>query len=244
MTVFLWGILATSSLVIGGFIGSTFKIGKKTLGVIMAFGAGVLISAIAYELVYEAVISAKLTGIPLISMITGAFAFFMADRLIGKYGTDSRKDMGSSGKSALVVPMVLAIVMDGIPESTVIGLGILETGSVSLTMLVAVFISNLPEAIAGSSGMKSSGWSRKKILLLWMSIAIVCAVFTVMGYAFFENASGGVFAFINAFAAGAMLMMLANTMMPEAFEHGGKLAGVFTVLGFIVSVSMIVLEHS
>lgn len=133
--------------------------------------------------------------------------------------------------------------MDGIPESTVLGLGILETGTVSLAMLVAIFISNLPEAIAGSVGMKSSGWSVQKIISLWLFIALICAAFTVLGFSLFGNASDGMIAFVNAFAGGAMLMMLANTMIPEAYINAGKLAGVFTVIGFIVSVAIIILEH-
>jgi len=109
---------------------------------------------------------------------------------------------------------------------------------------VAVFISNLPEAIAGTTGMKASGWSRKKIIFLWLFIALVCAGSTVAGYSLFSNASEHWLAFIQAFAGGAILMMLANSMMPEAYEHGGKMAGVFTVLGFFVSVTVVILENS
>jgi len=243
-TAFIWGIISTSSLVLGGLIGSTFKIGKKSLGIIMAFGAGVLISTIAYELVYESVILVKFSGIPVASFLGGALIFFFADRIIGNMGGSDRKNINAPSTSILVIPMVIGIIMDGIPESTVLGLGILGTGSVSMAMLIAIFISNIPEAIAGSAGMKSSGWSMQKIITLWLIIALICAVFTVFGYSFFGNASDGMIAFVNAFAGGAMLMMLTNTMIPEAYEHGGKLAGVFTVLGFIASVSIIILEHN
>ena len=140
--------------------------------------------------------------------------------------------------------MVLAIILDGVPESIVIGLGIFEGGAVSMAMLVAVFISNLPEAIAGSTGMKASGWSRKKIILLWLFIALFCAVSTVAGFSLFSGASDHWLSFIQAFAGGAILMMLANSMIPEAYEHGGKLAGVFTVLGFSLSVAMVMFENS
>jgi len=121
-------------------------------------------------------------------------------------------------------------------------LGIFEGGVVSLAMLVAVFISNLPESIAGSIGMRAGGWSRIKIFSLWLFIALVCSVATVAGYSLFSSASAHWLSFIQAFAGGAILMMLANSMIPEAYEHGGKLAGVFTVLGFFVSVSMVILE--
>jgi ZIP family zinc transporter len=147
-------------------------------------------------------------------------------------------------ESSLAVPMVLAIILDGIPESIVIGLGLIEGGSISLAMLMAVFISNLPEAIAGSTGMKASGWKRKNILLLWAIIALVCAGATVAGYSLFTGASDRWLAFIKSFAGGAILMMLANSMIPEAYEHGGKLAGVSTVLGFSISVAIVILENS
>ena len=176
-------------------------------------------------------------------MFAGAAVFFFADKLIGKLGAGDRMDPSASRQSSLVVPMVLAIILDGIPESIVIGLGIFEGGTVSLAMLVAVFVSNLPEAIAGSSGMKSGGWGRKKMILLWFIIAVVCAISTVAGYSLFSGVHPHWLAFIQAFAGGAILMMLANSMIPEAFEHGGKLAGVFTVLGFFVSASMVILEN-
>jgi len=139
--------------------------------------------------------------------------------------------------------MILAIILDGIPESIVIGLGIFEGGSVSLAMLVAVFISNMPEAIAGTTGMKANGWSEGKILLLWTIIAMVCAIASIAGYALFSGVSEGWLSFIQAFAGGAILIVLANSMMPESFEHGKKLAGLFTVLGFFISVSVIILEN-
>jgi zinc transporter, ZIP family len=240
---FLWGLLATSSLVLGGILASRFSLSKRTIGIIMGFGAGTLISAISYELIFESVKIARLTGFPAFGFLTGAATFYFADMLIGKLGASNRMDIGASQQSRLIIPMVLAIILDGIPESIVIGLGIFEAGTVSIAMLVAVFISNLPEAIAGSSGMKAGGWSKKKIILLWLVIALVCSVSTVAGYSLFSGASDRGLAFIQSFAGGAILMMLANSMIPEAYEHGGKLAGVFTVLGFFVSVTMVILEN-
>jgi len=244
LNAFLYGLLATSSLLIGGMIASRFNLGKRTLGIIMAFGAGALISAVAYELVYEAIKLGKGTGYGAFGFFAGAFTFFFSDMLIEKIGAKGRMDVNAVHSSSLVVPMVLAIILDGIPESIVIGLGIFETGKVSLAMLVAVFISNLPEAIAGSSGMKAGGWSRPKIQLLWLVIALICATSTMAGFALFSGASDQWLSFIQAFAGGAILMMLANTMIPESYEHGGKLAGVFTVLGFAISVAVVVLENS
>lgn len=244
LTAFFWGLVATSSLLVGGLIGCFLTIGNRTLGLVMAFGAGVLISAVAYELVFEAVTQARWTGGPTAGLFLGALTFYFADRIISNMGASDRKAIKGAAGSALVVPMLLGIMLDGIPESTVIGLGILEGGTVSIAMLVAIFISNLPEAIAGTTGMKAGGWSTGKILGLWLFIAVLCAGFTVAGFAFFGNASPFVLAFVNTFAAGAILTMLANSMMPEAFEHGGKLAGLVTVLGFSTAVYVALLEKA
>jgi zinc transporter, ZIP family len=244
LNAFLWGLLATSSLVLGGLIASRFAIGKRTLGLIMAFGAGTLISAVAYELIFEAIKLGKGTGFPALGLFAGAFTFYFSDRLIEKLGAGNHAKIEASHQSSLVIPMVLAIILDGIPESIVIGLGIFEGGKVSLAMLVAVFIANLPEAIAGTTGMKADGWKPKKIILLWIFIAVVCAISTVAGYSLFSGVSTKWMSFIQAFAGGAILVVLANSMMPESYDHGGKLAGIFTVIGFSFSVLMVILENS
>lgn len=242
LNAFLWGLLATSSLAIGGMIATRFNLGKKTLGVIMAFGAGTLISAVSYELIFEAVKMAPMSGFPAFGLFSGALVFFFSDKLIAKMGAGHHMAIEASGKSSLIIPMVLAIILDGVPESIVIGLGISEEGSVSLAMLVAVFISNLPESIAGSTGMKANGWSRSKIQLLWLVIAVLCAAASVAGFGLFSGMPVQWLSFINAFAGGAILIMIANSMIPEAYEHGGKLAGLFTVLGFFVSFSVVIME--
>jgi zinc transporter, ZIP family len=240
---FLWGMLATSSLILGGIIATRFSLSKRLLGIIMAFGAGTLISAVSYELVFEAVKLAKGTGFPAFGLFAGALTFFFSEKLIDKMGAGNHNATESSQQSGLLVPMVLAIILDGVPESIVIGLSIFEGGTVSMAMLVAVFISNLPEAIAGTTGMKAASWRRGKIALLWVIIAVVCALASVAGFSLFSRASDNWLSFIQAFAGGAILIMLANSMIPESYEHGGKLAGLFTILGFFVSVTVVILEN-
>lgn len=240
---FLWGLLATSSLIIGGIIAIRYSLSNRTIGAVMGFGAGTLISAISYELIYEALRMGKGTLFPGYGFLAGAATFFFADKIIGNFGARNRNKIGKSKSSSLVVPMILAVILDGIPESIVIGLGVFEGGTISVAMLIAVFISNVPEAIAGSSGMKEGGWTKKKILSLWLFIALFCALSTVAGFTFFSGASKEWLSFIQAFAGGAILMMLANSMIPEAYEHGGKLAGVYTVLGFFTSVCILVIEN-
>ena len=140
--------------------------------------------------------------------------------------------------------MILAIILDGIPESIVIGLGIFEGGIVSSAMLVAVFISNLPEAVAATTGMKEGGWRIGKILSLWIFIAVLCALASIAGFSFFSGLSDLWLSFIQAFAGGSILNMLTNSMIPESYEHAGKIVGLFTILGFFISVSIVILEHS
>jgi len=243
LNALMWGLIANSSLILGGFIGSRFSLSKRTLGIILAFGAGTLLSAVAYELVFESLRMARGSGYTGYGFFTGALAFFLMDRLLEKLSGGSGEDSSQSGQSRLIIPMVLGIVLDGIPESAVIGIGLLEDGVVSLAILMAIFLSGGPEAIAGTAGMKAAGWSRPKIFGLWFGICIILSLSTVAGYSLFGNASVFTLQFINAFAGGAILMMLTNSMIPESYEYSGKLAGIFTVLGFALSVLIIILEH-
>jgi ZIP family zinc transporter len=130
---------------------------------------------------------------------------------------------------------VLGTVLDGIPESLVIGLTIVDGGAVGAAYLAAVFISNLPEAISSTSGLVESGWRKSRILWMWVAIALVSGLSSLLGYSLFQDASANSVAFVLTFAAGGILAMLAETMMPEAFEHGGKLVGIATTLGFVVA---------
>ena len=243
LNALLWGLIANSSLILGGLIGSWFTLSKRTLGIILAFGAGTLFSAVAYELVFESIRLARGSGFTAIGFFSGALAFFLMDTLLEKIGGGSGEDSSQSGQSRLIIPMVLGIVLDGVPESAVIGIGLLEDGVVSLAILIAIFLSGGPEAIAGTAGMKSAGWSRPKIFGLWFGICIILSLSTVAGFSLFGNASVFTLQFINSFAGGAILMMLTNSMIPESYEYSGKLAGIFTVLGFALSVTIIVLEH-
>jgi len=242
INAFLWGFIATFSLFIGGLIGILFKIGKRPLGLIMAFGAGVLFSAVAYELVFKSIKSSLGSGASLIGILSGAFTFFVVDLLISRMGASGRKNITGMHNENMALPIVLATILDGIPETLVIGMSLLAGGEVGIGMLVAVFISNLPEAIAGTSGMVAGAWKKGRILLLWLFIALVCAFSSLAGYALLENANPPIISFIQTFAAGSILVMLSNTMIPEAYEHGGKLAGIFTVFGFTVAVSIAVIE--
>jgi ZIP family zinc transporter len=232
---FFWGAVATSSLVLGGLIACGFTLSRRTLGLLMGFGAGTLISAVSYELVFEALRRSHGSGVPAIGFFAGALCFYLSDRWIGALAAQPTN---------LAIPMVLGVILDGLPESLVIGLGLLEHKAVSLAMLLAILLSNLPEAVAGTVGMQESGWSHRRILLLWLLIAFTCAAASAIGFRVFSGASQTWLSLIQAFAGGAILVMLANSMIPESYEHGGKLTGLFTVFGFFTSVSIVVYELS
>jgi ZIP family zinc transporter len=235
-SAFLWGMLAASSLFLGALLTFWFRISNKMLGLIMAFGSGVLISAVAFELAHESVELSHGSGMAALGLFAGAIVFFVADLTISHMGGEGRKSIRAAHENELALPITLGIVIDGIPESIVIGLSLLGGHSVSLAMLMAVFISNVPEAIAATTGLGAGGWSRFRIMRLWLLIAVVCGVASLAGFALLENASNATRAFINMFAGGAILVMLADTMIPEAFEHGGKLAGLANVMGFALAV--------
>jgi zinc transporter, ZIP family len=239
---FLWGLLAGSSLVIGGLVALAGRIHARVLGLIMAFGAGVLISAVAYELVQEAFTTSKSGTAVTLGLFAGAAIFFLGDAAIDRHGGAERKSMGGAQASGSHYAIVLGIVLDGVPESMVIGLGLLQGGEVSAAVIAAVFLSNLPEAIAATSGLVLAGWRRRRIVALWVLVALVTALASLAGYAWFDGASDETVAFVLAFAGGAVLTMLADTMMPEAFEHGGKLVGLATTLGFAVAFAISAIE--
>jgi zinc transporter, ZIP family len=232
---FGWGALASSSLVLGALLTWAFGIGQRLLGLIMAFGAGVLISAVSFELVGEAHETSAGSGGVGLGLLCGCAVFFVGDALIDRMGGAERKDSGGGQAEGSPLAITLGIVLDGIPESIVLGLTILQGGTVSTAFLVAVLLSNVPESIAATAGLTRAGWGRARIIGLWTLVTVVCGLSSLFGYAVFDAAAPSTVAFVMSFAAGAILTMLADTMMPEAFEHGGKLVGVLTTLGFALA---------
>jgi zinc transporter, ZIP family len=240
---FGWGVFAGSSLIIGGLIALRFRIDRLTLGLVMAFGAGVLISAVAFDLIEEAYVTSDGSGGVAIGLFAGCGVFFAGDLLVDRLGGADRKKVdgaGAGGGNAL--PIVLGIVLDGVPESMVIGLTILEGGAVSAAYLAAVFLANLPEALAATTGLIAGGWRTRRIIGLWGGVTLISGLASAAGYALPEDASPRTIAFVLAFAGGAIVTMLADTMMPEAYEQGGRLAGVATTLGFAAAFVIHTLE--
>jgi ZIP family zinc transporter len=229
---FGWGTLAASTLVIGAVLALLFRISVRWIGLIMAFGAGVLISAVAFDLVEEASNTAHADWPIYLGIFAGCGVFFGGDWLIARSGGGDRKDPKGAQKDGSALAIVLGSVLDGIPESMVIGLTIYEGGAVGAAYLAAVLISNLPESVSSTSGLVKGGWKTSRILWMWIGIALISGLASLAGYGLFQHVSPNVVALVLTFAAGAILTMLSDTMIPEAFEDGGKLVGVVTTLGF------------
>jgi zinc transporter, ZIP family len=228
---FFWGMLGSASLILGAVVVAVNMPSARTLGLIMGFGSGVLISAVAFELVEEAASVAEGLGATTIGFFIGMGVFLLGDQAISTMGYRDRKKMNAV-HSASGLAIVLGIVLDGVPESAVLGLTVLESGTVGVAVLAAVFLSNLPESIAATSGLRSSGWSWGGVYGLWTGIVLVSGIAAAVGYQLMSAATPAAFAFVLAFAGGAILSMLATTMMPEAYEYGGRLVGVTTTIGF------------
>lgn len=238
---FFWGVVAASSLLIGGLFVMWKPVRQSTLGLIMAFGAGVLLSAVAFELVGEAVETGGEYWPVALGMAAGALTFYGGDWYIDRMGGEKRKSSEQEeGGSAL--PLTLGIVLDGIPESITLGLSLLGGGGVSVAMLAAVFLSNLPESMAATTGFEKSGRSRRWIIGLWLGIIGISGLASLAGYGLFDTASDSTVAFVLAYAGGAVLTMLADTMMPEAYKFGGKKVGLLVSLGFVVAAAIVASE--
>jgi ZIP family zinc transporter len=234
----LWGLLAAASLLIGYLLAGR-GLSNRTTGMIMGFGAGALISAIAYELVPESM----LTGWGMaVAFGMGALTFFGGDWLIDRQGGADRKDIPGDQAGGSGAAIFIGTLLDNIPESLVLGMGLALGGGISLAFLVAVFVSNLPEGVAGTMNLEMAGRSRDQIFWMWTVLVLISGGCAALGYAVIGWLPGANGRLVQGFAAGAMLTMLADAMMPEAFEHGGKVVGLLTVLGFLMAAILAVAE--
>ncbi|HLR26814.1 MAG TPA: hypothetical protein VK112_13180 [Fodinibius sp.] len=235
----LWGLLAGSALLIGAVIGYASKISQRTIASCMAFGSGVLISTLAFELMAEAWITGTFTSVS-IGFLGGALIYTLANVWLSQQGARHRKRSGNQQPSESEKPgsgtaIAVGALLDGIPESIAIGISMLEGGAVSLVTVIAIFISNVPEGLSSSAGMKKSGRSAQYIFLLWIGIALVSGIAALLGYSVFSGFSPEVVAATLAVAAGGILAMLTDTMIPEAYQTAHNYTGIITVIGFLVA---------
>lgn len=227
-----WGLVAGAALLIGAGLGLRFSPPQWIIGLVMAFGVGALISAVAYELTADAYERGGADAV-ILGLTLGSLAFFAGDLAIDRSGGRHRKRSGGQ-QSEAGGAILLGAVLDGIPESFVIGISLLEGGAVGLAFVAAVFVSNLPEGLSGATGMRKAGHSARWIMTMWAVVCTASALAATAGYAIGDVVSDQAIGVAQAFAAGGILTMLADTMMPEAFDEGGHRpwVGLVTVLGF------------
>ena len=229
-----WGFVAGAALLIGALLGVYLPVSSRLIGLVMAFGAGVLISAVAFELAAEAY--ERSGGIPVVlGLLAGAVTFFVGDWFIDRAGGHRRKSPNGPQPGAGPMALVLGALLDGIPESAAIGVSLLGGAGIGVPVVAAVFMSNIPESLSASAGLKRTGRSTGYVLRLWTAVLAASTVAAALGYVLLDGADPSVIAFIQSFAAGAILTMLADTMVPEAVEHAGALVGLMTALGFVVA---------
>jgi zinc transporter, ZIP family len=219
-----WGAVAAASLLIGALVGLQRSWPPLAIGLVLGFGAGALMSAVSFELAQEGVEVGGGAAVG-IGLAAGALTFYVSDAAIERRSGDASAGAG----------LALGAFLDGIPEQLVLGLGIALGDGVSVGLLGAIFVSNLPEAIGSASAMHGAGRSRRQVLILWSGVAVICTLAAVVGFAIADTASDTLKGGINGFAAGALLVMLVDSMIPDATRQAGRRTGLVTTLGFAVA---------
>jgi zinc transporter, ZIP family len=235
----LWGLLGGGALVIGALIAWFLRVPPAVVAAVMAFGSGVLISAVAFDLMAEAAETGGL-GPTALGFVGGAVVYLAANALLARHGARHRKRSGDqqpseSEQQGRGAAIAVGALLDGVPESVVLGVGLLGGGAVSLPVLAAVFISNVPEGLSSAAGMKRNGRSAGYVFGVWGGIAVISGLAALLGYVALGSAPPEAIAVITAVAAGAILTMIADTMIPEAFENTHAWTGLITTVGFLVA---------
>ena len=236
----LWGFIASIPLIAGAILASSVNLKKNIIASIMAFGAGVLIAALTFSLIEEAynLVNDILTVV--LGFALGGLSYSVANHILNKRSsTKHRKrshgqDAGG-GSNASGIALMVGSLMDNIPENMALGISIVAGGTVNVVLIAAIFISNFPEGLASSQGMKSNGKSTKQILMLWAVVVVIGTIASAIGFAVLAKANKGIVSIALSYASGAILVMLAESMIPEAFEEGGSKIGLATMAGFALA---------
>jgi ZIP family zinc transporter len=235
----LWGLLGGGALVLGALVAWFTRVPPDVVAAVMAFGSGVLISAVAFDLMAEAADTGGLVPTAA-GFLGGAVVYLAANALLARRGAQHRKRSGGQQPSedeqqGSGAAIAIGALLDGVPESVVLGVGLIGGGAVSLPVLAAVFISNVPEGLSSAAGMKGSGRTARYVFGVWTAIALLSGVSALLGYVALGSAPPEAIAVITAVAAGAILTMIADTMIPEAFEKAKLWTGLITTVGFLVA---------
>jgi ZIP family zinc transporter len=234
-----WGLGSSASLYLGQLLAGPMEKSRKATGLMMGFGAGTMLSAVAYELIPQSSLEHG-AGIG-VALLVGALTYYVGDRLIDRGGGANRSAIASSDEGGSGAAMFLGALLDGIPEAFILGITLALGGSISLAFVAAIFISNIPQGLAGTTSLHDAGYSGRRITGMWTALTVTCGIAAMLGFVLADHLSGvGLKA--EAFAGGAVLTMLADSMMPEAFQHGGKSVGLLTVLGFLVAGALAVAQ--
>jgi ZIP family zinc transporter len=227
LEAFGWGFLAQSSLLVAGLLVCWVTVPTKVVGILGGFGAGAMIAAVSFDLLPEATVNIEAwqTGV---WMLVGVAVFLLADQFV-------ERRFGSAGAGG-AMGIVVGSVVDGVPESLILGIQVGAGIPISLGFVAAVFISNIPQAVAPSADLVASGWSARRLGQLWLLVVLACGVAAALGFLGTDVTSAVQGDRAAALAAGGLLAMLTNSLIPFSFERGGQLAGAATALGFCLSV--------
>ena len=229
----LWGALGASSLLVGHALSGPLSGSPRATGLLMGFGAGTLISAVGFELVPEASFEDVGVGVGF-ALAAGALTYYAADRIVDGMGGAERQSLDTADTAGSPWAMFIGALLDGVPESFVLGSTLAVGGAIDAAFLVAVFVSNVPEGVAGTASLRATGATNRRILVNWTTLVVVSALVAGAGFLLADvTPQQGIY--VEAFAGGAVLTVLADSMMPQAFRFGGRAVGLLTVLGYIVA---------
>lgn len=232
-----WGAVASMSLFLGSIVGICFALPQKLIAYLMALGTGVLIGASSFDLLVEALHTSGIVATSA-SFLGGALLFSIIELYLYKKGGSNRKRSHKKDVTHSGLAIYIGTLMDAIPESLIIGLSLLKNHQVDTLFIIAIFISNFPESLSSTVGLKKDGYSNQKILFLWASVVVISSISSFTGFIFLEKFSENATADIEAFGAGGLIAMVCSTMLPEAFEKGGPIVGFITCVGLIISLAL------
>lgn len=236
----LWGLFSSAALFLGQLVAKPLGKSERAIGLMMGFGGGTLLAAVAYELIPEDNLA---DGWQICAFaLLGALTYYVGDRLVDSNGGEARAAIAAGrGEGGSGAAMFLGALLDGIPEAFILGLGLALGGQISVAFVAAIFVSNIPQGLAGTTSLQEAGTPDRRITVLWALLTLACGAVSLLGYLTADHLAH-VGTYSSAFAGGAVLMMLADSMIPESYRHGGPAVGGLTVVGFLVAGVLTVMQ--